>query len=62
MVSASFDDNTLDNCKKLLIQTYNKIKNKDPDTVTGNTGPHCARCDYSDICPFYRKGKLEQKK
>jgi CRISPR/Cas system-associated exonuclease Cas4 (RecB family) len=55
LVSANFDDNTLENCKKILIQTYNKIKNKDPDTVTGNVGSHCVRCDYSDICPFYRK-------
>lgn len=62
LVSASFDENTLENCKKLLIQTYNKIKNKDPDTVTGNTGSHCARCDYSDICPFYKKGKIDKKK
>lgn len=57
LVSVSFDEKTLQNCKKLLIETYNKIKNKDPEKVVGNVGSHCARCDYSDICPFYRKEK-----
>lgn len=57
LVSVSFDDKTLDNCKKLLIDTYNQIKNKDPEKVVGNTGSHCTRCDYNDICPFYRKEK-----
>ena len=58
LVSVTFDEETLQNCKKLLIETYKKIINKDPDKVVGNVGSHCTRCDYNDICPFFRKGKF----
>lgn len=57
LISVSFNEETLQNCKKTLIETYKKIINKDPDTVIGNVGNHCTRCDYNDICPFYRKGR-----
>ena len=57
LISVSFDEQTLETCKKLLIKTYKEIINKDPDSVIGNVGNHCTRCDYNDICHFYKKGK-----
>jgi len=56
LISVSFSEETLQNCKKTLIETYKKIINKDPDEVHGNVGEHCRRCDYNDICPFFKKG------
>ena len=58
LISVSFDEETLKKCKETLIKTYNEILNKDAEKVIGNVGSHCKRCDYNDICPFYRKGKF----
>ena len=57
MISVSFDDKTLDECKKTLLNTFETIKNKDPEHARPNVGNHCRFCDYSDICPYYKKSK-----
>ena len=57
MVSVSFDNKTLDECKKTLIETFEEIKDKDPEKAKANVGNHCRLCDYNDICPYYKKGK-----
>jgi CRISPR/Cas system-associated exonuclease Cas4 (RecB family) len=54
MVSVSFNDETLDQCKKYLIKSFQEIKNKNPDKVNPNVGSHCRFCDYNDICPYYK--------
>ena len=31
------------------------------DTVTGNVGEHCSRCNWRKICPFYQATKNYEK-
>ena len=57
MISVNFDDKTLDECKEYLINSFEEIKDKNPNKVKANVGNHCRFCDYNDICPWYKKSK-----
>jgi len=54
MISVSFNDKTLDECKKTLLETFEEIKTKEPEKAKANVGNHCKFCDYNDICPYYK--------
>lgn len=53
LIGASFTDESLDSVEAELLQCYLDIENKDPNSVRGNVGKHCERCDYRQVCPFY---------
>lgn len=55
MVSTNFTEEGLRKCKEKLKNIYCNIENIDENKVVGNVGNHCYRCDYSNICPFFRK-------
>lgn len=57
MISVSFDDKTLDETKKYLIESFEEIKNKEPEKVNANVGNHCRFCDYNNICPYYKTSR-----
>lgn len=53
LVPTKFSENLIKKTEYLLLETYNQIKNKEPDEAYGKVGQHCRRCDYRKICPFY---------
>ncbi len=53
-IGANFSEKTLASVDDILISVYNRIENMNENTVMGNVGDHCRRCDYRKICPFYR--------
>lgn len=55
LISTKFTDKSLEEAEKILLDSYNDIKECNPDNVWGNVGNHCFRCEYSRICPFYKK-------
>ena len=54
-VPTSFTQESIDSAEKELLQTYNEIKSKNPDTVVGTVGDHCGLCDYKKICSYYNQ-------
>lgn len=52
--TAKFSEATLLNTEKELLELYNKIAAHDPEQVVGKTGEHCNRCEYRDMCPFFK--------
>ena len=55
LVDAKFSQESLDEAKEILLNSYNEIYNCDPEEAWGNVGDHCKFCDYKRICPFYKK-------
>jgi len=54
LIGAKFSQESLDAAEEVMLNAYNRIEAKDPDKVVGTVGPHCTRCDYRSICPFYK--------
>jgi RecB family exonuclease len=61
LIPAVYTEQALLNAEKELLAVYNQIQQHDPDKVVGTVGPHCQRCEYKDLCPFFRAkgGKTE---
>jgi CRISPR/Cas system-associated exonuclease Cas4 (RecB family) len=55
LVGASFSAQSLDNVEEELLKNYVAIETTNPNSVIGNVGNHCNRCDYRKICPFKAK-------
>lgn len=55
LISSKFSDQSLEEVEKILLNCYDEIKDSDPEKVWGTVGPHCQRCEYNKICPFYKK-------
>ncbi len=53
MIGAKFTDESLKFAETQLLDAYNQIATMDADSVVGNVGKHCFRCDYKHKCPFY---------
>lgn len=54
MVSTNFKLENLIKCRETLREKFIKIEQIDENHVKPNVGNHCRRCDYSEICPFFR--------
>lgn len=54
LVPARFTKQSLEKVEQELLKTYKLIEMADPDKVWGNVGEHCKRCDYRNMCPFYK--------
>lgn len=54
ILSASYDESSLDLIEKELLEVYNTIQNHEPNQARGLTGNHCNRCEYREMCPFFR--------
>jgi len=54
LISTKFTQESLDAAAQEMRQAYHDIQGTNPETVWGNVGWHCQRCDYNDICPFYQ--------
>jgi len=53
LVGANYSDKTLEAVETKLLEAHKTILAADPNHVQGNVGPHCKRCEYRKICPFY---------
>jgi CRISPR/Cas system-associated exonuclease Cas4 (RecB family) len=56
LIAAQYSEESLEDVERQLLRAFNTIEKSDPDKVWGKVGWHCQRCDYEQICPFY-KGK-----
>ena len=54
MVSTNFKEENLKKCKELLRNTFIKIEKIEDSKALANVGKHCYRCDYSNVCPYFR--------
>ena len=53
-VSTNFKKENLLKVKENLKNLYCKIENTDENKAEANVGSHCWRCDYSNMCPYFR--------
>lgn len=56
LISSCYNENSLNSIEKELLEIYNKIYKHDPKNATGLTGNHCNRCEYRNMCPFFKNG------
>ena len=61
LIAAQYSDKSLDKAEREMLQAYNDIAAKNADEAWGRTGPHCNRCEYKSICPFFRNKNHELK-
>lgn len=54
MVSTNFKMENLLKTKQLLKNTFLTIESLEENKAVANVGNHCYRCDYSNVCPYYR--------
>jgi hypothetical protein len=57
ILSSSYDEDSLVLIENELLDVYNKIYKHDPKNAIGSTGNHCNRCEYKNICPFFKNGQ-----
>jgi CRISPR/Cas system-associated exonuclease Cas4 (RecB family) len=50
-----FSEKTLDSVPVRMLQVHKEIEETNPDKAIPNIGPHCKRCDYMRLCPFYNQ-------
>lgn len=53
LIGACFSKESLDSAEQDLLQAYLQIHETQPENARANVGPHCQRCDYRKICPWY---------
>lgn len=61
LVPVQFSEKSLIKAEMRLLKAYNDIEAADPDNAWGRVGPHCTRCNYRSICPFYRNANHKPK-
>jgi putative RecB family exonuclease len=59
ILSSSYNEESLNLIEKELLEVYNSISNHEPEKAVGKTGNHCNRCEYKNMCPFFKNKKNE---
>lgn len=54
VLSSSYDEESLLGVEAELLGLYDEINERKPEMATGRTGQHCSRCEYKDMCPFFK--------
>lgn len=54
LLSSSFSSDSLERIEKELLNLYNEIYEHRPEDARGKTGSHCSRCEYREMCPFFK--------
>lgn len=57
IVHACYNEESLFSIEKELLNIYNKIKQHEPNEARGLVGNHCNRCEYKEMCPFFKNSK-----
>jgi len=56
LLSSSYDEDSLEMIEKELLEIYDQVLHHRPDDARGSVGQHCQRCEYKDMCPFFKNG------
>lgn len=56
-VGSSYTGEALDAVESELLGFYNSIKSHKPEEAFGKVGNHCNRCEYRDMCPFFKNSR-----
>jgi putative RecB family exonuclease len=54
ILSSSYDESSLSSIESELLDLYDEISERKPEHASGRTGNHCQRCEYKDMCPFFK--------
>lgn len=57
IIDATYDEESLDLIEKELLDLYISIENHKPEDAFGIIGQHCRRCEYKNMCPFFRSSQ-----
>lgn len=57
ILSSCYNEESLEIIEKELLEIYDSIKEHRPEDAKGITGQHCQRCEYRNMCPFFRNVK-----
>lgn len=57
LISSSYSEESLERVESELLEVYNMISSHSPEEARGNVGNHCQRCEYREMCPFYRNSR-----
>lgn len=60
LVGAKFSEKSLLEAEQTLASTYRDIKAAEASAATGTVGQHCRRCDYKDMCPYWRNSSMNR--
>lgn len=53
IVGATYNQQSLDEAERELLEAYIQIHEMDPEDVRGNVGQHCRRCDFRSVCKWW---------
>lgn len=54
LLSSSYSRESLENIESEMLELYDEIMQRSPEHAAGRTGQHCNRCEYKDMCPFFK--------
>lgn len=54
LLSAGYDEASLVSIEQEMLALYDEIYERRPEDATGRTGRHCDRCEYKEMCPFFK--------
>ena len=57
LLSASYSEESLCAVERELLELYDEIKGHAPEHARGVVAQHCSRCEYKDMCPFYKSSR-----
>jgi putative RecB family exonuclease len=57
IVDASYSEESLAAVERELLGLYDSISSHLPENARGVTGQHCRRCEYRDMCPFFKNSQ-----
>ena len=57
VVNASYSEESLLSIEKEMLDLYDSIASHPAEEARGKVGQHCRRCEYRDMCPFYRSSQ-----
>lgn len=57
LLSASYSEESLCAVERELLELYDEIKSHAPEHARGVVAQHCNRCEYRDMCPFYKSSR-----
>ncbi len=59
LLSSSYSESSLVEIEEELLNLYDAINEHRPENAVGKVGSHCNRCEYREMCPFFKnKSKL----
>jgi RecB family exonuclease len=57
IIDASYSEDSLVSVERELLELYDSIKSHPPENARGVVGQHCRRCEYRDMCPFFKSSQ-----